>query len=92
MGGDNSTDDINRTIRLRRASFGELNFMLKNHVVWYLYFASLTCDCGPLTRVILIKWRKPNEAMERAMLGIWLKDRHTNANIRRITKIINLSA
>lgn len=99
IGRDNQTREIERRVGLTWAAFGKLKHVfkadipmcLKRRVFNQCVLPVLTygSETLTLTKKSINKIRVAQRAMERSMMGITLRDRVPNDQIRRITKVMD---
>lgn len=99
IGKDNQTTELNRRIRLTWVAFGKLNHVFKSDLPMCLKRKTFNQCILPvltygaetltLTRRTIHKIRVAQRAMERSMLGISLRDRVPNHEIRRRTRVVD---
>lgn len=101
LGKSNFEKEVNRRIQLGWAAFGKLRSLfvskipqsLKTKVFNQCVLPVMTygAETWSLTMCLIKKLRIAQRAMERAMLGISLRDRIRNEEIRRRTKITDIA-
>lgn len=98
LGKENQTAEINRRTGLAWAAFSRMAYILKNHDVpislkrkiyntCILPVATYGLETVTMTHANANKLRVCQRAMERTMLGISLRDRVRNKDIRQRTKV-----
>lgn len=97
IGRDNQTIELNRRIRLTWEAFGKLSHVFKSDLPTCLKRKTFDQCILPvltygaetltLTRKTIHKIRVAQRAMERVMLGISIRDRVPNREIRQTTKV-----
>lgn len=103
LGKENQTTEITRRIGLTWAAFGKLGFILKNLAMpinlkrkvyesCILPVTTYGLETTAITQKSASRLKTSQRAMEMAMLGINLKDRVGNIEIRRRTKITDVMA
>lgn len=98
LGKENQTSEINRRVRLSWAAYGNLGHILKNRNIpinlkrkvydaCILPVSTYGLETTTLTQKSAERLRTTQRAMERSMLGISLRDKIRNTEIRRRTKV-----
>lgn len=97
IGRDNQTQEITKRISLGWAAFGKLQHIMKGKISLNLKREAFVKCIMPvltygaetltLTKVSASKLQKTQRAMERAMLGVSLRDKIPNVEIRSKTKL-----
>jgi hypothetical protein len=98
---ENQLTEIHRRVRLGWAAFKKLDYILKNKKIpqnlktkvfdqCILPVLTYGCQTWTLTKEIVNKLHVTQRAMERAMLGISLRDRRRNEWIRGVTRVTNI--
>lgn len=101
IGKENQTAEIKRRTQLTWAAFGKLSYILKDKDVsiylkrkvynsCILPVATYGLETMAITKKSAAKLRVTQKAMERAMLGITLRDKVRNTDIRAKTKITDV--
>ena len=99
IGRDNQTIELDRRLRLAWVAFGKLNYVFKSSLPVCLKRKTFNQCVLPvltygaetltLTKRTVHKIRVAQRAMERVMLGISLRDKVTNQEIRRRTGVVD---
>lgn len=98
---ENQTKEITRRIGLTWAAFGKMGYILKNSKIpinlkrkvydtCVLPIATYGLETMAITKNTANRLRVTQRAMERAMLGICLRDKIRNEEIRRRTKVTDI--
>ncbi|XP_044767130.1 uncharacterized protein LOC123323016 [Coccinella septempunctata] len=101
IGKENQTAEIKRRIRLAWAGFGKMNYIFKNKSIpinlkrrafdtCILPVATYGLETMAMTKKTANQMRVMQRAMERVMLGISLRDRKRNEDIRQKTRVIDV--
>lgn len=100
LGKPNQTAEINRRVRLSWAAFGKLSYVLKSKIPINLkrkvfdtcILPVMTYGAETLTLTVKSaeKLRVAQRAMERAMLGISLRDHIRNSEIRKRSRVTDV--
>jgi len=100
LGLDNQTTEIKRRIGLGWAAFGKLRYIFKSRMnnslkrkvfnMCVLPVLTYGAETLTITKASANKLRVAQRAMERAMLGVSLRDRMTNEWIRQQTKVTDV--
>ncbi|CAB3231006.1 unnamed protein product [Arctia plantaginis] len=101
LGKSNFEKEVNRRIRLGWAAFGKLRNVFTSKIPQCLKTKCFNqcvlpvmaygTETWSLTMGLIRKLRVAQRAMERAMLGVSLRDRIRNEEIRRRTKVIDIA-
>lgn len=101
IGKENQTAEIKRRIRLAWVGFGKMNYIFRNCSIpinlkrkvfdtCILPIATYGLETMAMTRKTANQLRVMQRAMERAMLGISLRDRQRNEDIRQRTRVVDV--
>lgn len=100
LGKENQTTEISRRIKLGWAAFGKLNFIFKSKIPnslkrdvynkCVLPVMTYGLETMTMTARSVNRLRVSQRAMERAMMGISLRDHIRNEDIRRQTRITDI--
>lgn len=101
IGKENQTAEIKRRIKLAWAGFGKMNYIFRNSSIpinlkrkvfdtCILPIATYGLETMAMTGRTANQLRVMQRAMERAMLGITLRDRKRNEDIRQRTKVMDI--
>lgn len=101
IGKENQTAEIKRRIRLAWAGFGKMNYIFKNKSIpinlkrrafdtCILPVATYGLETMAMTKKTANQIRVMQRAMERVMLGIGLRDRKRNEDIRQKTRVTDV--
>lgn len=101
VGKENQTAEIGRRIRLTWSAFGKMRYIFKNSGIpinlkrkvfdtCILPVATYGLETMAMTKKTAERLRVMQRAMERAMLGITLRDRNRNEEIRQRTKVVDI--
>lgn len=101
LGRNNFEDEVNRRIQLGWAAFGKLRRVLTSSIPQCLKtkvfnqcvlpVMTYGAETWTLTVRLVHKFKVAQRAMERAMLGVSLRDRIRNEVIRQRTKVIDIA-
>lgn len=101
IGKENQSAEIRRRIRLTWAAFGKMKHILRNGTIpinlkrkvfdtCIMPVATYGLETMAMTKKTANRLRIMQRAMERAMLGISLRDRKRNEEIRERTKVVDI--
>lgn len=101
LGRSNFEKEVNRRIRLGWAAFGKLRNIFSSHIPQCLKtkvfdqcvlpVMTYGTETWSLTMGLIRRLKVTQRAMERAMLGVSLRDRIRNEEIRRRTKVTDIA-